>query len=71
MPYAPATSLRAIRLPEVINLTGLSRSQIYRLEATGRFPPRIALSERTTAWLAHEVSAWVAERARQSRGERL
>lgn len=67
MPDDTSYPLRALRLRDVINLTGLSRSQIYRLEAAGRFPCRVALSERTTAWLAHEVTAWLADCA-QRRG---
>ncbi len=39
---------RIIRLPEVKNLTGISRSQIYELIKKGKFPKQInleALSE--------------------------
>ncbi len=71
---------RLIRLPEVISTTGLSRSEIYRLEALGRFPKRVPLSERTTTWDADEVQEWVrakiaqreqAARARMEAGQRL
>ena len=67
---APAThsqSLHALRLPDVIRLTGLSRSQIYRLEAAHQFPRRIALTARTTAWMAHEIEAWLSDRIALSR----
>lgn len=53
---------RLIRLPEVIAMTGLSRSEIYRLEGLERFPKRVPLSERSTAWAQDEVHAWVDER---------
>ena len=65
---APLGSLRALRLPDIIRLTGLSRSQIYRMEAAGQFPKRISLTSRTTAWLHHEVEAWIAHRVQLSRG---
>jgi prophage regulatory protein len=50
---------RLLRLPEVIAMTGLSRSQLYHLEAAGQFPKRVPLSERSTAWASDEVEAWV------------
>jgi prophage regulatory protein len=50
---------RLIKLPEVIKATGLSRSEIYRLEGAGKFPQRVPLSERSTAWVETEVLAWV------------
>jgi prophage regulatory protein len=50
---------RLIRLPEVTAMTGLSRSEIYRLEAINKFPKRVPLTERTTTWDADEVQEWV------------
>ena len=50
---------RLLRLPEVTAMTGLSRSEIYRLEAIGKFPKRVPLTERTTAWASDEIEAWV------------
>lgn len=50
---------RLIKLPEVIKMTGISRTEIYRLEAVGKFPKRVPLSERSTAWVEAEVAAWV------------
>jgi prophage regulatory protein len=51
-----------LRLPEVQKLSGLSRSSIYRLEATGSFPARVKLSQRATAWRESDISAWIATR---------
>ena len=50
---------RLIKLPEVIKATGLSRTEIYRLEAAGKFPKKVPLSERSTAWVETEVLGWV------------
>lgn len=59
------TNARAIyRLPRVKELTSLSRSTIYRLEAQGQFPERISLSENTTGWYADEINQWLANRPR-------
>ena len=47
-----------LRLPVVIERTGLSRSTIYTLVDTGSFPKPVKLSERAIAWPDHEISAW-------------
>ncbi|OOG62054.1 hypothetical protein B0E46_13755 [Rhodanobacter sp. B04] len=57
--------VRLIRLPEVRHLTGLSRTQIYRLEARGDFVKRIKLGDgpaSATAWLETSVLQWIADR---------
>ncbi len=53
-----------LRLPDVQKLTGLSRSSVYRLEATGDFPKRVRLSERATAWREDELLEWLDTRPR-------
>ncbi len=44
---------------EVSQITGLSRSTIYRIEIAGNFPKRITLSNRCVRWPLLEVAAWV------------
>ena len=56
--------MKALRLREVCNLTGLSRTTLWRLERAGSFPSRILLSKNSVGWLAEEVSAWLASRPR-------
>lgn len=51
-----------LRLPEVMRLTSLSKSSIYRLEALGQFPARIKLSESASGWRSEQVQAWINER---------
>ena len=53
---------RLIRLPEVLRLTGLSRSTVYRLEKEGRFVARVRLSVRATAWPEDGIRSWIEER---------
>jgi len=52
---------------EVVPLTTLSRATIYRLEAEGKFPRRILLSDGRVGWLKHEVQNWIAARVRDAR----
>lgn len=53
---APAR-LTVLRLPDVIKMVGMQRTQIYSLMSRGRFPQSLQLSERAIGWLEHEVQA--------------
>ncbi len=59
--------IRFLRLPEVMERTGLSRSTIYVRVAAGRFPRPVALGGRAVGWIEAEVDEWVAERIAESR----
>lgn len=54
--------MRLLRLREVLKVTGLSRTTIYRLESRGKFPSRRQLSANAVAWLEDDVSAWIGAR---------
>ena len=60
---------RFLRLPEVLERTGLSRSTIYVRLAEGRFPRPVALGGRAVGWIEAEVDEWVRERIAESRFE--
>lgn len=53
-----------LSLGDVLKLVNLGRSTLYQLISTGHFPPQVRLSARRVGWLASEVTAWVAERAK-------
>ncbi len=59
-----------LRLPEVIKMTGLSRSEIYRREALGEFPRRVNLGARSVAWPLGSVQEFIEALIRQSRERR-
>ncbi len=50
---------RVLRLPQVREKTGLSRSGIYERIKNGGFPAPINLGGRTVGWLDAEVDAWI------------
>ena len=60
----PATE-RFLRLPEVRQRTGLSKSQIYWLIQQKQFPPPIKLGIRASAWLNSEICRWMGQRIKQ------
>ena len=59
--------IRFLRLPEVLERTGLSRSTIYVRLAARTFPRPVALGERAVGWIEAEVDEWVRERIAESR----
>lgn len=58
---------RLMRRPEVLRLTGLSRSSMYRLIEKLDFPRPVRLSAKTVGWPASQVNAWIAARVTASR----
>lgn len=59
-----AFTTRLLRLPRVIELTGLGRDSIYRLARNGQFPrPRkLTAGGRSSAWREDEIRAWIDSR---------
>ena len=52
-------SHKIMRLPEVIHMTGLSRSTIYLRMAKGSFPLTSSLGERAVGWLLSDIEEWL------------
>jgi prophage regulatory protein len=53
-----------VRPAEADRICGLSKSTRYRLEAAGKFPKRVILSERSSGYYSDEIEAWLASRPR-------
>jgi predicted DNA-binding transcriptional regulator AlpA len=53
---------RIIRAKEVQELTGLSRTTLWRFENKGEFPRRVSLGANTVGWKLSEVQNWIQER---------
>jgi prophage regulatory protein len=51
-----------LRLPRVLELTGLSRSSIYDMVESGTFPRQVKLGARAIAWRESDVARWLDER---------
>lgn len=57
---------RIMRLPEVIRITGMCKSSIYKAVGKGRFPKPRKLGQRAVGWLSDDVSQWLGDLARTS-----
>ena len=58
---------RLLRLPEVMEQTGLNRNKVY---TTKDFPRAIKIGERTSAWAESEVQEWIYSLIEKQRAER-
>ena len=59
---------RMLRVPEVMKLTGLSRTTLWRRVRTGTFPPPTELGENSIGWPESEIAGWLAERPHRTYG---
>lgn len=54
--------MKVIRLQQVIEMTGLGRSTIYKYISEDWFPKPIPLGGRSVGWLESEVQEWILAR---------
>ncbi|WP_342249361.1 helix-turn-helix transcriptional regulator [Sphingomonas sp. OTU376] len=60
MASAPTNSADAfVRLPQVIQRTGLSKATIRRKELKGEFPRRQKISANVVAWYESDLQRWL------------
>ena len=58
---------RILRLPAVMDVTGLGRTTVYEQMATGRFPRPIKLGERAVGWLEADIQNWLETKVLESK----
>jgi prophage regulatory protein len=51
-----------LRLPRVLEKTGLSRSTLYEQMANDMFPRPVSLGARAVGWISSEVDVWLEAR---------
>lgn len=51
--------VKALRMKQVLDKTGLSRTHTYRLIARGDHPKPTQLSERVFVWNEADIDAWL------------
>ena len=62
----PLITAQIISMKQVIDLTTLSRSTIYRMILKNDFPQPIALSRTRNGFYLHEIENWLVNRPRTS-----
>jgi len=62
---APENGFRALRIKQVLDKTGLSRTHTYRLIEQGDHPKPIQLSQRVFVWNEAAIDAWIASKFKE------
>ena len=57
-----------VRLPQVKEMTCLSKSSIYRLMESGDFPRQVALGARSVVWVRSQVEGWCSQKVSSALG---
>ena len=60
---------RILRLPDVLDLTGLARSSLYAGMAAGQFPKSIKIGQRAVGWLEADIQNWIETKVLESKHE--
>jgi len=58
---------KILRLPDVIERVGFSRSSIYAFVENGTFPKPLKISVRAIGWLDSDVDDWISEQIEKQR----
>jgi prophage regulatory protein len=53
------TTRKFIKLKDVVDRTGLSKSSIYARAAVGTFPKPVSLGCATSRWVDVEIDEWI------------
>lgn len=56
------TSDRILRMQEVQDIVGVSRTTLWRMENKGDFPRRVPLGASSVGWLKSDIEAWLKAR---------
>jgi prophage regulatory protein len=57
-----------LRLPQVKQTTGLSKSTIYARITEGTFPKQIPLGPRLVVWVESDIQNWISEQVSAVKG---
>ena len=57
---------KVMRLPRVIETTGLAKTTIYKRISDNTFPAQISLGAKAVGWLETDIQNWIQERITQS-----
>ncbi|EHW0625770.1 AlpA family transcriptional regulator [Vibrio vulnificus] len=57
--------MQFINLKEVIYITGLKRSSLYKFMEEGHFPKSVSIGGRSVMWRSYDVESWIETRTRE------
>ena len=59
-----------LRLPAVLERTGLSRSTVCLMVSKAKFPAPVSLGERAVGWVESQVDQWVDDKIAASQEQK-
>ena len=62
LPSVRSRNIRILRLPQVLDVTGLGKTKLYELQSEGNFPMRVQITAHLVGWIEEDVQAWLARR---------
>ena len=65
--FPNGNSVRMLRLPQVMQQTGLKKTKLYELQAKGIFPMRIQITSNSVGWIEEDIQRWIAGRIAASK----
>ena len=57
-----------LRMPQVLERTGVCRATLYAWLREGKFPAPVELGGNSIGWPESEIEAWIASRPRKTYG---
>ena len=66
LPSVRSGSIRILRLPQALDVTGLGKTKLYELQSEGNFPMRVQITAHVVGWIEDDVQAWLARRVAAS-----
>jgi len=58
--------MRFLKLKEVIQMTGISKTTIYRLMETSSFPAQYQITENMVRWKEGDISEWMQQKTKKA-----
>ncbi|MEX5879608.1 helix-turn-helix transcriptional regulator [Proteus vulgaris] len=58
---------KLLRLDEVLDRTGYSKSWTYKLIDKGEFPKQVKIGSRSVAFIESEINEWIEQRINNTR----
>ena len=57
------SNMKILRLCDITEILGVSKSTIYKWMKEGSFPPGLLLGPKTRGWFAEDIENWLSERS--------
>ena len=69
MPQVSNNSVKLFGLPSIMEMTGISRSSVYRLVQENKFPKPVHVAvPKMTVWASDVIEKWVQTQLSEGRG---